>query len=301
MQSLPAPMSSNSPAAAGSKAKSSSRPMLKKRPSSIELAAGGRLTIPRSQVARVDATSDAEAEYQKLARSSPDTVDAHWKLAEWCREHKLPTEGQRHLERILELDPNHAEARTALGFRQKDGQWMNRDDVMASRGLVLYEGRYVTPQQVELMEQQKKSRVTQADWTNRIEQLRRWLTGRRQDQVGPGPRRNPGDQRSAGGRCHCRRAPPRKRSRPQAAVDRSRVPLEQSRRGRRAGQPVAHRSGRRNSPPVPGIPDQIRPPRPGDAVHPRAQATKTTKSSTGPAPRSAKSATATRSARSSTP
>lgn len=149
----------------------------------IDLAVGGRVTIPRSEVTRVDATNDAEAEYQKLARSSPDTVEAHWKLAEWCRQHKLTGDGQRHLERILELNPNHAEARAALGFRQKDGKWMNRDDVMASRGLVIYEGKYVTPQHVELMQRQKEVRTTQADWTKRVEQLRRWLTGKRQDQA----------------------------------------------------------------------------------------------------------------------
>lgn len=149
----------------------------------IDLAAGGRVTIPRSEVTRVDATNDAEAEYQKLARSSPDTVEAHSKLAEWCRQHKLTADGQRHLERILELDPNHAEARAALGFRQKDGKWMNRDDVMASRGLVMYEGKYVTPQHVELMQRQKEVRTTQADWTKKVEQLRRWLTGKRQDQA----------------------------------------------------------------------------------------------------------------------
>jgi hypothetical protein len=33
------------------------------------------------------------------------------------------------------------------------------------------------------MEQQKDARATQADWTNRIEQLRKWLTGRRQDKA----------------------------------------------------------------------------------------------------------------------
>src|SRR5947207_8738791 len=60
---------------------------------------------------------------------------------------------------------------------------MNRDDVMASRGLVLFEGKYVTPQQVELLKQQKESKVTQADWTKRIEQLRRWLTSQRQDRA----------------------------------------------------------------------------------------------------------------------
>ncbi|HEX3602030.1 MAG TPA: HEAT repeat domain-containing protein, partial [Lacipirellulaceae bacterium] len=149
----------------------------------IDLATGGRVTVPRSQVTRVDTTSDAEAEYEKLTRSAPDTVESHEKIAEWCRQHKLQREYQQHLERILELSPNHAEARAALGFHQKDGQWMNRDDVMAARGLVMYEGRYVTPQQVEIMKQQKESRVTQADWTNKIEQLRHWLTGRRQDKA----------------------------------------------------------------------------------------------------------------------
>ena len=149
----------------------------------IELSAGGRVTIARSQITRIDTVTDAVAEYQKMARTSPDTVDAHWKLAEWCREHKLREERRQHLDRIIELNPNHADARTALGFHQKDGQWMNRDDVMASRGLVLFDGKYVTPQQVELLKQQKESKVTQADWTNRIEQLRRWLMGKRQDRA----------------------------------------------------------------------------------------------------------------------
>jgi hypothetical protein len=149
----------------------------------IELSAGGRVTIARSQIAKIETVTDVTAEYQKLARTSPDTVDAHWQLSEWCREHKLRDERRQHLDRILELNPNHADARAALGFHQKDGQWMNRDDVMAARGLVLFDGKYVTPQQVELLKQQKESKVTQADWTKVIEQLRRRRIGRRQDQA----------------------------------------------------------------------------------------------------------------------
>ncbi|MCC7473881.1 MAG: HEAT repeat domain-containing protein [Pirellulales bacterium] len=149
----------------------------------IELASGGRITISRSQVTHVDTTSAAELEYEQLARVAPDTVEGHWKVVEWCRAHRLSTNSKAHLERILELDPNHAEARASLGFRKNDGQWMNRDDVMAARGLVLYEGRYVTPQHIELMQGQKEDRVTKADWANRIEQLRRWLVGRRQDKA----------------------------------------------------------------------------------------------------------------------
>jgi hypothetical protein len=149
----------------------------------IELAGGGHMTVSRSQITKIQPASDVDAEYEKLAHTSPDTADAHWRLAEWCREHKLRDERRQQLDRILELNPNHVEARAALGFQQKNGQWMNRDDVMAARGLVLFDGKYVTPQQVELLKQHKESKVTQADWTNRIKQLRLALTGRRPDKA----------------------------------------------------------------------------------------------------------------------
>jgi hypothetical protein len=147
----------------------------------VELSGGGRAAIPRSQVSRVDSTSAAEAEYAKLARGSADTVEAHWKLAEWCRQRKLRELAQRHLTRILQLEPDHAQARAILGFRKKNGEWMTRDEVMESRGMVRYEGKYVTRQHVELLNRQKEQKVSHADWANKLEQLRRWLTGRRQD------------------------------------------------------------------------------------------------------------------------
>jgi len=154
-----------------------------KRTFTIELTGGGRITIPRTQVARVESTSEAEAEYAELARTSPDTVEAHWKLAEWCRERKLRNESQRHLKQILELDPNHEQARSILGFRKNEGEWMTRDQVMESRGMVMYEGRYVTRQHVELLERQKKAKGSQINWAKDLEQLRRWITGRRQDKA----------------------------------------------------------------------------------------------------------------------
>ena len=149
----------------------------------VELAGGGRVTIPRSQVARVESKTDLDAEYAKLARRSPDTAEAHWKLAEWCRERKLREQSLRHLERLVELDPNHEQARAILGFRKNDGQWMTRDEVMESRGMVLYEGKYVTRQHVELLERQKAAKSSHADWANNLERMRRWLSGRRQDRA----------------------------------------------------------------------------------------------------------------------
>jgi hypothetical protein len=149
----------------------------------IDLAGGGRMAIPRSQIARVDTISADEAEYEKRARSAPDTVEAHWELAQWCSERKMRNPARLHLERILELDPNHEQARGLLGYRKKDGQWMTRDDVMDGRGLVMYEGRFVTRQHVELLERDKEKKVSESDWGKHLERLRRWLVGRRQDRA----------------------------------------------------------------------------------------------------------------------
>lgn len=149
----------------------------------IELAGGGRMSIPRSQIGRVDTISADESEYVKRSRSAPDTVEAHWELAEWCNQRKMRNQARLHLERILELDPNHDQARGLLGYRKKDGQWMTRDDVMDGRGLVAYEGRYVTRQHVELLEREKEKKVSEADWGKHLERLRRWLVGRRQDRA----------------------------------------------------------------------------------------------------------------------
>jgi HEAT repeats len=149
----------------------------------IETADGGRMTIARSEVARVVPQSKDEEEYQRRARAAADTVDAHWDLAQWCREKNLRNAYREQLAHILELDPQHAEARQALGYQKVNGQWMLRDDIMAARGLVLYDGKYVTRQHVELLERDKQARTTDADWNNRIDRLRRGMTGRRPDRA----------------------------------------------------------------------------------------------------------------------
>lgn len=149
----------------------------------IETATGGRVAIPRAEVSQVVEASDTEIEYQQMARSAPDTVEAHWKLSEWCREHNLSDESQRHLARILELDPDHADARRLMGYRDVSGSWMTRDELMAARGLVEYDGKYRTRQHIELLEREKQFRKASSDWSNRLGRLRRWLTGRRQDRA----------------------------------------------------------------------------------------------------------------------
>jgi hypothetical protein len=144
---------------------------------------GGKLAIPRTEVVRVVSQSPAQEEYHRRSLKVADTVDAHWQLAQWCRNEKLVDEYRDELAKILVLDPNYEPARLALGHQKQNGQWQSRDEVMAARGMVWYDGKYYTPQHVELLEHAKTAREIDADWKTQLDRWRRWLGSRRQDKV----------------------------------------------------------------------------------------------------------------------
>lgn len=147
----------------------------------IATGGGGRVTIPRDQIVRVVSQTPREEEYHRRALAVADTADAHWQLAQWCRQHKLVSEYRDELAKVLAIDPHNEQARSALGHQKQGGEWMSRDEVMAARGLVMYGGKYCTEQHIALLEQAKAAKQVDADWNNRLDRWRRWLTGRRKD------------------------------------------------------------------------------------------------------------------------
>lgn len=137
----------------------------------------GRLVIDRSEVVATKAESPAETEYRRRAPTVSDTVEAQFALASWCRDNGVAEGMRRHLRRVLELAPDHAEARMLLGYQQVDGRWMTRDDVLVARGLVRWRGSYRTPQEVALLEAAERREAAALAW-------RRELAGWRADLVG---------------------------------------------------------------------------------------------------------------------
>src|SRR5690606_35805913 len=119
-----------------------------------------KLSIPRDQVVRIVPLTEAQEEYHRRVRVVPDTADAHWQLADWCRQQKLVIEYREELNKVLELDPNHERAHLALGHKKHADGWSSREDVMASRGLIWYGGKYYTQQHIELLEQAKAVKKT---------------------------------------------------------------------------------------------------------------------------------------------
>jgi len=141
----------------------------------IQTPSGSRITLARSQVLRVLRPSAAELEYERIRPGYGDTAEAQWALAQWCLEHRLPSLRKIHLERTIELDENHEEARRALGYFRENGEWVQTEDVMHARGYVRFEGRWRVQQEVDLAEARRAAAAAEGAWMRQVKMWRGWL------------------------------------------------------------------------------------------------------------------------------
>lgn len=145
----------------------------------IETSKGGRLTFDKSQVKEVIGQSQSEGEYEKVRRDYADTVEGQMALATWCRDHNLPRLREKHLERVLEIDANFAEAHRLLGHVRLDGLWKDRRKFFEEQGYVQYQGQWMTPQEMELKEAARKTELAEKEWRGKLKRWRTWLEGPR--------------------------------------------------------------------------------------------------------------------------
>lgn len=138
----------------------------------VRTASGAVVALEQAQVHKTRRETPIELEYETLAPTYPDTADGQWELAEWCRENKLKIPRQKHLARVIQLDPDHKLARRALGFIEFDGQWKTRDQIQEERGFVKYKGSWLLPQEIEVIETRDKDRAAERRWFGILKQWR---------------------------------------------------------------------------------------------------------------------------------
>lgn len=141
----------------------------------IKTSLGGQITLSTLQIKQILYQRPEKLEYEKLRPRYADTVEGQWELAEWCRQRSLLSERQTHLERILELDPDHEQARRALGYTKTGEQWTTREQRMLRQGYVLRGGRWMLPQEIQLMEEQRKKDLAEGEWKKKLKLWRDWL------------------------------------------------------------------------------------------------------------------------------
>lgn len=143
----------------------------------LESMTGATIIVDRSQTQFVTTRPAAMEEYESRSRRIKDDAEAHWELAEWCRQRGLPTQREIHLRRVTELNPDHDKAQTILGRVWHQGQWVDKDELMASQGYVKYKNKYITPQELEVIENTADELERERGWFQKIKLWHGWLDG----------------------------------------------------------------------------------------------------------------------------
>jgi hypothetical protein len=141
----------------------------------LETSFGARVTLAKKQVARVVTKSKMERRYEEMLPSVPDTEGGHLEMAERCKQAGLNAQRLYHLEQALRHNPDHEEARHALGFSRVDGRWMRQDEWMQRQGYERYRGAWRLPQEVAI-DRAKRGRDTAAsEWRKKLKNWRSWI------------------------------------------------------------------------------------------------------------------------------
>lgn len=86
----------------------------------------GVIDLEKEDVVKIEKKRSPWDEYKKRKKAMPNTAQAHYDLALWCEERGLPSKRVKHLKIVIDLDPDHAAARDALGYEKKDGAWVRK-------------------------------------------------------------------------------------------------------------------------------------------------------------------------------
>lgn len=149
---------------------------------SIRTLSGATIAVGVGEVESVVRRRMVLEEYETLQRAAPNSSEAQWELAEWCRQKSLTKEREAHLRAVVAIDPDHVAAHRGLGhIRDRKGRWSTQDEVMTSRGYVKYKGKYVLPQELELMQQDERVSESEKAWFRRVRMLHGWLDSERAD------------------------------------------------------------------------------------------------------------------------
>lgn len=105
----------------------------------------GRVTLPLSRVERVVVNESALQTFRKRrARLHAQDVQGWLTLAAWAEAHNLNTQARTAYEHVLRVAPDNAGAQQGLGRERISGRWMSHEHAQAARGLVLFEGEWMT-------------------------------------------------------------------------------------------------------------------------------------------------------------
>lgn len=139
---------------------------------------GSEITLSREKIKSIERRPLKVEEYESRRERMPDTLDGHWRMAEWCREHQLPDQRETHLERVLDFDPQHRQAHYGLGHTQRNGKWLTKEEYEQERinaGQVKHGSKWVDADKLEqIIEEETKTKAV-LDWYPKVRLWLKWV------------------------------------------------------------------------------------------------------------------------------
>lgn len=129
----------------------------------------GTMTFKKIDVRTIIKSEDPLKEFDRKLKAA-EGAQAHYDVAMWARERGLSAKSNEVLKKVIELDPDHADARKALGFEKIEGSWLEGDELKVAKGLVKHNGRWLPRETVE--------RIIEGERVERMELDRRQLEQR---------------------------------------------------------------------------------------------------------------------------
>jgi hypothetical protein len=122
----------------------------------------GIITVPMSSVLSIEERRTPLDEFEERAAALRDNDAAGWfQLANWAAARGLNTQARRTYEKVLAIDPEHVNANRALGRVLTDGRWVSEEESYQLRGLVQFEGEWITPAERDAILGQRDARLAE--------------------------------------------------------------------------------------------------------------------------------------------
>jgi len=142
----------------------------------IKTSEGLEIRLDAQLVDRIQARQrEALIEYNNIAPLTQNTIENHVAWARWCSEQQLADQARTHWQQVLELEPDHIDARRVLGYRQTQNGWESDQNRLENQGFVQDRGRWRTRHEADVVAFLENQRNAERDWQRTISTLYRRL------------------------------------------------------------------------------------------------------------------------------
>lgn len=119
---------------------------------------GGDVTVDLGRVREIEYGDDLAPEYERrAAKVDFNDFDAHVALAGWCEKNGLVQRAYYHYYNALRIAPEDPGLRKKLGFEWSGGRWVCYGQRQREKGLVKYDGKWMTPEEKQDIIDEKNS------------------------------------------------------------------------------------------------------------------------------------------------